>query len=82
MPSSDTIAVKRISGPGFMQEFHYLITPPQALSALINKVELEILETWKKNTEELVEQPKTDFIQVKLVKTIVENNEIHVSFSS
>lgn len=48
-----------------MQEFHYLITPPQALSALINKVELEILETWKKNTEELVEQPKTDFIQVR-----------------
>lgn len=66
VPSSDTIAVKRISGPGFKQDFYYIVTPQQALSALINKVELEILDTWKKSTEELIQQPKTDFIQVKL----------------
>lgn len=64
VPSMDTIAVKRMSGPGFSQNFHYLITTAQALAALKNKAEIEILETWQRNMEILIEAPKNDFIQV------------------
>lgn len=41
IPSSDSFAVKRISGPGVGQEYYFIITSAQALAALEAKMEME-----------------------------------------
>lgn len=64
IPSSDTIAVKRVSGPGHCQEYYFSITSSQALAALVDsKMELDELEAWKAETEEAIQRPKKDYNQ-------------------
>lgn len=63
IPSSDSFAVKRISGPGLAQEYFFIITPAQALAAFEAKMELDELEAWQKSTETVICQPQKDFSQ-------------------
>lgn len=66
--SSDSFAVKRISGPGYnilsgSCDYFFLIKPEQALAAFEAKMELEELEAFKKHTENFILQPQRDFCQ-------------------
>lgn len=63
IPSSDSFAVKRISGPGLAQEYFFVITTAQALAAFEAKMELEELEAWQKSMEAVINQPQKDFSQ-------------------
>lgn len=63
IPSSDSFAVRRISGPGLAQEYFFVITPAQALAAFEAKMELDELEAWQKSTETVICQPQKDFSQ-------------------
>lgn len=63
IPSSDSFAVKRISGPGLAQEYYFIITPAQALAALEAKMELDELDAYQKSMETIICQPQKDFSQ-------------------
>lgn len=63
IPSSDSLAVKRISGPGLAQEYYFIITSAQALAALEAKMEMEELDAYQKSIEAVICQPQKDFQQ-------------------
>lgn len=63
IPSSDSFAVKRISGPGLAQEYYFIITPAQALASLEAKMELDELDAYQKSMETVITQPQKDFSQ-------------------
>lgn len=63
IPSSDSFAVKRISGPGLAQEYYFIIMTAQALAAFEAKMELDELEAWQKSLETVICQPQKDFSQ-------------------
>lgn len=63
IPSSDSFAVKRISGPGLGQEYYFIITSAQALAALEAKMENDELDAYQKSMETIICQPQKDFSQ-------------------
>jgi hypothetical protein len=63
IPSSDSFAVKRISGPGLGQEYYFIITSSQALAALEAKMEMDELDAYQKSMESTISQPQKDFSQ-------------------
>lgn len=63
IPSSDSIAVKRIRGPALGQEYYFIITTSQALASLEAKMELDELEAYQKSMETIICQPQKDFSQ-------------------
>lgn len=63
IPSSDSIAVKRIKGPGLGQEYYFIITTSQALASLEAKMELDELDAYQKSMETIITQPQKDFSQ-------------------
>ncbi|KAL7033342.1 hypothetical protein ACKWTF_007549 [Chironomus riparius] len=63
IPSSDSLAVKRILGPGLGQQYYFVITTSQALAALEAKMELDELDAYQKSTETTITQPQKDFSQ-------------------
>lgn len=63
IPSSDSLAVRRISGPGLAQDYFFVITPAQALASFEAKMELDELEAWQKSMEATICQPQKDFSQ-------------------
>ncbi|XP_033165249.1 uncharacterized protein LOC117144261 isoform X1 [Drosophila mauritiana] len=63
VPASDSIAVKRIAGPGLALDYYFIIRPEQALAALEAKMELDELQAYQHATERVVLQPQQDFLQ-------------------
>ncbi|KPU80844.1 uncharacterized protein Dana_GF16043, isoform B [Drosophila ananassae] len=63
IPASDSIAVKRIAGPGLALDYYFIIRPEQALAALEAKMELDELQAYQHATERVVLQPQQDFLQ-------------------
>jgi hypothetical protein len=63
IPSSDSFAVRRISGPGLAQEYYFIVTPAQALAALEAKMELDEIDAYQKSMETIICQPQKDFSQ-------------------
>lgn len=63
IPSSDSFAVRRISGPGLAQDYFFIVTPAQVLAAFEAKMELDELEAWQKSMETVICQPQKDFSQ-------------------
>ncbi|XP_022219927.2 uncharacterized protein LOC111072385 isoform X2 [Drosophila obscura] len=63
VPASDSIAVKRIAGPGLALDYYFIIRPEQALAALEAKMELDELQAYQHGTERVVLQPQQDFLQ-------------------
>lgn len=63
VPSNDSFAVKRVSGPGFALDYYFLIKPEQALAAFESKMELDELDAFQKWSENYILQPQRDFKQ-------------------
>ncbi|KAH8278955.1 hypothetical protein KR018_011774 [Drosophila ironensis] len=63
VPASDSIAVKRIAGPGLALDYYFIIRPEQALAALEAKMELDELQAYQHATERVILQPQQDFLQ-------------------
>lgn len=63
IPSSDSFAVRRISGPGLALDYFFLITPAQALASFEAKMELDELQAWQHSIETIICQPQKDFSQ-------------------
>lgn len=63
IPSSDSLAVKRIAGPGLIQNYYYSIKPEQALAAFESKMELDELMAFQQGMENQIFQPKRDMKQ-------------------
>lgn len=61
IPSSDSFAIKRIAGPGLIQNYYYSIKPEQALAAFEAKMELDELMAFQQSMENQIFQPKRDF---------------------
>lgn len=63
VPSSNSFAVKRISGPGLARNYYFSIKPEQALASLEAKMEVDELDAFQKFTENFILQPQRDFKQ-------------------
>jgi len=66
VPACDSIAVRRIAGPGLAQDYCYLIRPEQALASLEAKMELDELAAFQQQVEQVILQPQRDFRYVIL----------------
>lgn len=63
VPASDSLAVKRIAGPGLALDYFFNIKPEQALAAFEAKMELEELQAYQQSMESIILQPQKDFSQ-------------------
>ncbi|EDW81624.1 uncharacterized protein Dwil_GK12174, isoform A [Drosophila willistoni] len=63
VPASDSIAVKRVAGPGLALDYYFIIKPEQALAALEAKMELDEMQAYQHATERVILQPQQDFLQ-------------------
>lgn len=63
IPSSDSLAVKRIAGPGLIQNYYYSIKPEQAIAAFESKMELDELMAFQQAMQDQILEPKRDFKQ-------------------
>ncbi|XP_069968935.1 uncharacterized protein [Bactrocera oleae] len=63
VPASDSIAVKRIAGPGLALDYYFIIKPEQALAAFEAKMELDELQAYQHAMERIILQPQKDFSQ-------------------
>ncbi|XP_055309168.1 uncharacterized protein LOC129573035 [Sitodiplosis mosellana] len=63
VPSNDSFAVKRISGPGLALNYYFSIKSEQALASLEAKMELDELDAFQKFSENFILQPQRDFKQ-------------------
>lgn len=63
VPASDSLAVKRIAGPGLALDYFFNIKPEQALAAFEAKMELEELNAYQQSMESIILQPQKDFSQ-------------------
>ncbi|XP_058455787.1 uncharacterized protein LOC131433056 isoform X1 [Malaya genurostris] len=63
VPASDSLAVKRIAGPGLALDYYFSIRPEQALAAFEAKMELDELQAYQHSLETIICQPQKDFSQ-------------------
>ncbi|KAM7363338.1 uncharacterized protein ACRADG_000286 isoform 1-T1 [Cochliomyia hominivorax] len=63
VPASDSLAVKRIAGPGLALDYYFIIKPEQALAAFEAKMELDELQAYQHAMERIILQPQKDFSQ-------------------
>ncbi|KAI8129847.1 hypothetical protein CVS40_1285 [Lucilia cuprina] len=63
IPASDSLAVKRIAGPGLALDYYFIIRPEQALAAFEAKMELDELQAYQHAMERIIMQPQKDFSQ-------------------
>uniref|UniRef100_A0A1A9VB52 Uncharacterized protein n=1 Tax=Glossina austeni TaxID=7395 RepID=A0A1A9VB52_GLOAU len=63
VPASDSIAVRRIAGPGLALDYYFMIRPEQALAAFEAKMELDELQAYQHAMERIILQPQKDFSQ-------------------
>jgi len=63
VPASDSLAVRRIAGPGLALDYYFLIKPEQALAAFESKMELDELQAYQHSLETIILQPQKDFSQ-------------------
>ncbi|XP_058821698.1 uncharacterized protein LOC131683602 isoform X2 [Topomyia yanbarensis] len=63
VPASDSLAVKRIAGPGLALDYYFSIKPEQALAAFEAKMELDELQAYQHSMETIICQPQKDFSQ-------------------
>lgn len=63
VPASDSLAVRRIAGPGLALDYFFVIKPEQALAAFEAKMELEELNAFEFSMESVIMQPQKDFSQ-------------------
>lgn len=63
IPASDSLAVRRIAGPGLALDYYFIIRPEQALAAFEAKMELDELQAYQHAMERIILQPQKDFSQ-------------------
>ncbi|XP_039440636.1 uncharacterized protein LOC120421483 isoform X2 [Culex pipiens pallens] len=63
VPASDSLAVRRIAGPGLLLDYYFSIKPEQALAAFEAKMELDELQAYQHSMETVICQPQKDFSQ-------------------
>ncbi|XP_059610904.1 uncharacterized protein LOC132257878 isoform X1 [Phlebotomus argentipes] len=63
VPASDSLAVRRIAGPGLALDYYFVIKPEQALAAFEAKMEMEELNAFEFAMEAVIMQPQKDFSQ-------------------
>lgn len=63
IPASDSLAVRRIAGPGLALDYYFIVRPEQALAAFEAKMELDELQAYQHAMERIILQPQKDFSQ-------------------
>ncbi|XP_055923588.1 uncharacterized protein LOC129954019 isoform X2 [Eupeodes corollae] len=63
VPASDSLAVRRIAGPGLALDYYFIIIPEQALAAFEAKMELDELQAYQQAIERVIMQPQKDYKQ-------------------
>ncbi|KAF7286853.1 hypothetical protein GWI33_003907 [Rhynchophorus ferrugineus] len=61
IPASDSLAVKRVAGPGLASDYFFQISPEQALAAFEAKMEWDELAAFQTVIENTITQPQKDF---------------------